>query len=105
MTNGVPILGQTPPIPGAGDPTYYVLTQWFNPQSGQGGPMEIDGYAPKLHGRPATFSMAHTQHVKQMVKESLAQQGILGVEVIIQHMWRYESLPSPDVDLHGGKLN
>jgi hypothetical protein len=107
MTNGVPILGQGPGgAPSSpGDPTYYILTQWFHPQNGQGGPMEVMGYAPKMHGRPSQFGPPHVLHVKQLVKESLAQQGVLGVEVIITFMWRYETQPSPLVDLHGGSRN
>jgi hypothetical protein len=100
--NEMPILGQGQPA--AGDPTYYILTQWFT-QQGQAGPMVVDGYAPKLHNRPSAFSPAHVPHVHALVKEALAKQGVLGAEVIIQFLWRYEVLPSPLVDLHGGSLN
>lgn len=105
MTNGVPILGQGASEPAAGDPLYYILTQWFNMQTGQGGPMEIPGYAPKLHGKPSPFSMAHVGHVKEMVKTTLAQQGVLGVEVVITFMWRMEVQPSALVDLGGASRN
>lgn len=97
------ILGLTPPPPDAGDPTYYILTQWFT-QDGQGGAMPVDGYAPKLHGRASAFSPAHSQHVVQLVKETLAQAGVLGANVIISFIWRYEVLPSPLLDLRGGGI-
>jgi hypothetical protein len=100
-TNGVPILGQGAAPTSAGDPMYYILVQWFHPANGQGGPMEIMAYAPKLHGRPSPFGPPHVAHVKEMVKQALAQQGVLGVEVIITFMWRYEVQPSALVDLQG----
>jgi hypothetical protein len=103
MTNGVPILGQGISHT-VGDPLYYILTQWFSPD-GQGGPFPIEGYAPKLHGRPAPFSPAHLPHVQQLIKEALATQGVLGAQVVITFMWRYEAQGSALVDLHGGSSN
>jgi hypothetical protein len=91
-------------LPTTGDPTYYIMTQWAT-EDGQGGPMPVDGYAPRLHGRPSAFSPAHTQHVAQLVKETLAKGGIIGAQVVVTFIWRYETLPSPLVDLRGGTLN
>lgn len=96
MTNGIPVLGQAGP--GPDDPMYYILCQWFT-ETGQAGPMELDGYLPKLHGRPSAFSQAHMQHVKAIVKENLAKNGVLGAQVVIQYIYRYEVRPSPLIDL------